>query len=75
MESYHVSLSRRYPCLSSLYKTVGKEDRFFYTIDTDQFAQEVEPVSLVPEKPLAKRLMSRYASLLDSSFFKVMKQS
>ena len=57
-------------------KTVGKDDRFFYTIDTiAQFAQEVEPVSLVPEKPLAKRLMSRYASLLDSSFFKVMKQS
>jgi len=32
--------------------------------------KESEPVSLVPEKPLAKRLMSRYASLLDSSFFK-----
>ena len=40
--------------------------------DANLLLQESEPVSLVPEKPLAKRLMSRYASLLDSSFFKVL---
>ena len=40
--------------------------------DASLLLQESEPVSLVPEKPLAKRLMSRYASLLDSSFFKVL---
>ena len=40
--------------------------------DAHLLLQESEPVSLVPEKPLAKRLMSRYASLLDSSFFKVL---
>merc|ERR1719210_63463 len=32
--------------------------------------KESEPVTLVTEKPTAKRLMSRYASLLDSSLFK-----
>ena len=34
--------------------------------------QESDRASHVPEKPLAKRLMTRYASLLDSSFFKVL---
>ena len=29
-------------------------------------------MTLIAEKPTAKRLMSRYASLLDSSFFKVL---
>jgi len=32
--------------------------------------KESDRASHVPEKPLAKRLMTRYASLLDSSFFK-----
>ena len=38
----------------------------------DPLVQESEPVTLVAEKPTAKRLMSRYASLLDSSLFKVL---
>ena len=38
----------------------------------DPLVQESEPVTLVAEKPTAKRLMSRYASLIDSSLFKVL---
>ena len=64
-ELYLVSLLRRFSTFFRWHSCQGLQFQ-------DPFFQESEPVTLVTEKPTAKRLMSRYASLLDSSLFKVL---
>ena len=64
-ELYRASLLRRFSTCFQWHSCQGLQFQ-------DPFFQESEPVTLVAEKPTAKRLMSRYASLLDSSLFKVL---